>query len=96
MPTRNINLTEHYDRFIEHTLATGEFQNASEVVRAALRLLERQQREEAAKLEVLRTAVQLGIDELDRGEGITVAPHELGEFMRRIDEEAEQIRKDAP
>lgn len=43
MPTRNINLTDHFDRFIEAGIAAGRYQNASEVVRAALRLLEQQE-----------------------------------------------------
>ena len=93
MPTRNINLTERYDRMIESAVAAGEFQNASEVVRAGLRLLERQRRADEAKLAALRAAAKLGFDELDRGEGILVGLHEIGEFIRRIDEDAEQILK---
>jgi antitoxin ParD1/3/4 len=88
MPTRNINLTDHFERLIESAVASGEFQNASEVVRAGLRLLERQRQQDAAKLQALRAAVQVGIDELDRGEGIRVEPHELGDYIRRLGEEA--------
>lgn len=88
MPTRNINLTERYDRLIESAVAAGEFQNASEVVRAGLRLLERQRQEDEAKLAALRAAIQVGIDSLDRGEGILVEPHELGEYIHRLGEEA--------
>jgi antitoxin ParD1/3/4 len=91
MPTRNISLTDHFDHFIEDAVATGEFQNASEVVRAALRLLEEERQRHEAKLAALRAAAKLGFDELDRGEGIHVDLNELGEFIRRIDEEAEQI-----
>ena len=40
MPTRNINLTDHFDRFIEAEVGAGRFGNASEVVRDGLRLLE--------------------------------------------------------
>ena len=39
MPTRNVNLTEHFDRFIETGVSSGRFSNASEVVREGLRLL---------------------------------------------------------
>lgn len=87
-PTRNINLTEHFDHFIERGVASGEFQNASEVVRAGLRLLERQQREERARLEALREAARLGFEQLDRGEGVVVPAHELGDFIRRLGEGA--------
>ena len=50
MPTRNINLTDHLDRFIEAEVGSGRYGNASEVVREGLRLIERRKREEGAKL----------------------------------------------
>ena len=56
MPTRNINLTEHYDQFIEKQIASGQFKNASEVTRAGLRLLEQHSREEQEKLAALARA----------------------------------------
>jgi antitoxin ParD1/3/4 len=86
MPTRNLNLTEHHDRFFESRVASGEFRNASEVVRAGLRLLERQRREEHTKLEALREAARRGFEQLDRGEAIAVPVHELGDFIRRLGE----------
>jgi antitoxin ParD1/3/4 len=88
MPTRNISLTDHFDHFIEEAVATGEFQNASEVVRAGLRLLERQRQEDEAKLAALRAAVQEGIDSIERGEYIELAPHEISGYIRRLGEEA--------
>ena len=45
MPTRNVNLTEHFDHFIETGITSGRFGNASEVVREGLRLLEQSERE---------------------------------------------------
>ncbi len=60
MPTRNINLTERYDAFLARQVKCGRFQNASEVVRAGLRLLERQALEEEAKLAALREAAKAG------------------------------------
>jgi len=41
MPTRNVNLTPELDRFVHSRIKTGRYENASEVVRAALRTLER-------------------------------------------------------
>jgi antitoxin ParD1/3/4 len=70
MPTRNVNLTEHFDRFIETRVRSGRFSNASEVVREGLRLLEQREQEDKAKLEWLRAAAKEGFDQLDRGEGI--------------------------
>ena len=50
MPTRNINLTDHFDRLIKGEVASGRYGNASEVVREGLRLMERRKEEDRAKL----------------------------------------------
>jgi antitoxin ParD1/3/4 len=60
MPTRNVNLTDKLDRFVAKKVKTGRFDNASEVVRAALRTLEREEQEYAAKLAALRAAIDEG------------------------------------
>ena len=70
MPTRNVNLTEHFDRFIETGVTSGRFSNASEVVREGLRLLEQREQEDKAKIEWLRAAAKVGFDSIGRGEGI--------------------------
>ena len=60
MPTRNVNLTDELDRFVATRIETGRYENASEVVRAALRTLEREEQEYEAKLAALRAAVDAG------------------------------------
>ena len=60
MPTRNVNLTSELDRFVLKKVKSGRYENASEVVRAALRTLEREEQEYQAKLEALRTAIDEG------------------------------------
>jgi antitoxin ParD1/3/4 len=60
MPTRNVNLTQELDRFVLTRVESGRFENASEVVRAALRTLEREERVFEAKLETLRAAIDEG------------------------------------
>ena len=60
MPTRNVNLTEELDRFVLKKVKTGRYENASEVMRAALRTLEREEQEYEAKLAVLRAAIDEG------------------------------------
>ena len=57
MPTRNVVLTDRQAELIEKLVASGQYQNASEVLRDGLRLLERREREEVLKLEVLRRAL---------------------------------------
>jgi antitoxin ParD1/3/4 len=50
-----VNLTEHLDRFVEHQVEGGKYRNASEVMRAGLRLLEQQSREDGEKLKLLKS-----------------------------------------
>ena len=54
----SISLGNHFISFIEHTISDGRFTNASEVIRAGLRLLE----EEENRVIALRKAIQDGID----------------------------------
>jgi antitoxin ParD1/3/4 len=60
MPTRNVNLTEALDRFVADRVASGKYENASEVVRAALRELERHEANDALKMERLRRLLEEG------------------------------------
>jgi antitoxin ParD1/3/4 len=60
MPTRNVNLTNELDRFVLERVESGRYENASEVVRAGLRTLEREEREHEAKLAALRSAIDEG------------------------------------
>lgn len=60
MPTRNVNLTEELDRFVLARVASGRYENASEVIRAALRTLDRDEREHEARLAALRDAIDDG------------------------------------
>lgn len=53
----SISIGNHFESFIEHTISDGRFTNASEVIRAGLRLLEEENRVIA-----LRKAIQDGID----------------------------------
>jgi antitoxin ParD1/3/4 len=61
MPTRNVNLTPELDNFIATRVDTGLYANASEVMRAALRLLERDEREYEEKMAALRAAIDTGV-----------------------------------
>jgi antitoxin ParD1/3/4 len=60
MPTRNVNLTEELERFVLTKVVSGRYENASEVVRAALRMLEREEEQYEAKLAALRAAIDEG------------------------------------
>jgi antitoxin ParD1/3/4 len=90
MPTRNVNLTDHLDIFIESNVASGRYQNASDVVREGLRLLERQQQEHERKLKRLLEAADVAEAELTRGEGIEIADDELEGFVADLGREASE------
>ena len=83
MPTRNINLTPELDQLINAKIQSGQFANASEVLRAGLRALEKDDREDQAKLEALRAAVKAG-DESGLAEGDVI-----GRIRERIRRRAE-------
>ena len=58
MPTRNVVLTDSQAKFVEQMVASGQYQNASEVLREGLRLVQAREAEQAAKLAALREAVE--------------------------------------
>lgn len=60
MPTRNINLTPEMDRFVAARIKKGRYANASEVLRAGLRALEEDEKEDRARLKALRSAIKAG------------------------------------
>ena len=67
MPTRNVVLTEHQASLVEQLVTSGRYQNASEVLREGLRLVEQREAEDACRLEALRSAVQVGIADIEAG-----------------------------
>jgi antitoxin ParD1/3/4 len=70
--TRNINLTQEMDQFVEAKIQNGEYANASEVLCAGLRALERDEREQQTKLDALREAVTAGIASGIAEEGLSI------------------------
>ncbi|HEX8314195.1 MAG TPA: type II toxin-antitoxin system ParD family antitoxin [Flavisolibacter sp.] len=53
----SVSLGDYFEDFVENRIAEGRYKNASEVLRAGLRLLE----EEENKLVALKSAIQEGI-----------------------------------
>ena len=68
MPTRNVVLTDRQEELIDLLVTSGRYQNASKVLRDGLRLIERREAEDAAKLAALRAAAQVGAAAIDRGD----------------------------
>lgn len=72
MPTRNINLADHFDQFVEEQVGAGKYKNASELLRAGLRLLEQQTRSDEEKLTLLRRLAADGFRSLDQDGGFSL------------------------
>jgi antitoxin ParD1/3/4 len=81
MPT-SVALGSHFEQFVKSQLASGRYNNASEVIREGLRMLEDQEKLRALKLEALRAEVQRG---MQGGSGIP-AEQVFENLRRRIDE----------
>ena len=64
MATKNVVLTESQAALIDRLVASGRYQNASEALRAGLRLLE----QEEAQLDVLRGRLESGLAQARRGD----------------------------
>ena len=76
MPTRNVNLTDELNRFVLAKVESGRYENASEVIRAALRALKRDEQAYEAKLTALRAAI-------DEGDAGGVAKNNVFERVRK-------------
>jgi antitoxin ParD1/3/4 len=79
MPTRNVVLTNYQAYFVERLVSTGRYQNASEVLREGLRMVEQREAEDASRREALRSAVIVGVTDFERGQ---YAAFESGEDLR--------------
>ena len=84
MPTRNISLRNEQDAFVEQVVKKGEYQNASEAIRDALRALQQRRREDELKLKSLRAQIKAGVDALDRGEFVEIDDADLESYFDRL------------
>ena len=84
MPTRNVSLTPEQDAFIDEMLEKGEYRNASEAMRDAIRTLQQRRAIDALKLECLRRSIDTGLADLDRGDYEEVEDSELDAWLDRL------------
>ena len=68
--TVNISLTPELGAFLQSRVASGRYQTASEVVREALRLMEQKDELRAIQLQQLRSHIDAGLAQAERGEGV--------------------------
>lgn len=66
----NVSLTPELERRIAEKVESGLYTSVSEVVRESLRLLFETEEVRERRLDRLRAEIRVGLDELDRGEGI--------------------------
>ena len=89
MPTQTVVLTEHQEKVIDGLVKSGRYENASEVMREGLRLIEQRENLEAAKLAALQQASQQGFSDLEQGRFVDVPVDGLDDFVRSLGQEAE-------
>lgn len=92
MPTRNISLTPEQDAFVDKVVESGEYQNASEAIRDALRALQQRRKEDALRLKALRTHVKAGLEALERGDFVEVGDEDLDAFLAAAGSERKRTR----
>jgi antitoxin ParD1/3/4 len=90
MPTRNVVLTDHHQDMIERLVKSGRYQNASEVLREGLRLVEQREELEAAKLQALRDAASIGFTDLAEGRFSDVPAAGLADHVALLGEKARE------
>ena len=67
MPKRNVVLTEQQAKFVKQMVSSGRYQNAGEVLREGIRLIQRQEQKYEAQLKRLREAAKVGIADIESG-----------------------------
>ena len=81
----NFSLTPSLEQFVRDRADSGDYNNASEVVRDAIRLLKRTEERRALKMERLRAAIREGDEALARGEFTDLdSDRELDEFFAEL------------
>lgn len=70
--------------FVETVVKAGEYQNASEAIRDALRVLQQRRKEDSLRLKALRAQIMVGVDVLDRGDFTDVEDVDLEGYLERL------------
>lgn len=95
MPTRNVVLSDQQQHLVETLVQSGRYQNASEVLRDGLRLIEERERLEAAKLKALKQAARQAWTDVSAGRYADVGDDQLEDFVGQIGHRAAQLAKAA-
>lgn len=88
--TVNVSITPELDSFLQSRVKSGRYQTTSEVVREALRLLERQEQEREETLNQLKAKLERGAGQAERGE--VIDGDEVFDELREMIEERRRSR----
>ena len=92
----NVSLTPRLEEYVKEKVKSGLYNSSSEVVREALRLMEERDRLRDIRLDELRKEIQIGIDQIERGESTeytTETLHELFDGIRARGKERLEARR---
>jgi antitoxin ParD1/3/4 len=84
----NVSLTPELEKYVADKVATGRYTSASEVVREALRLLEREEKSREQQIADFNRELDARVAALDRGERVTKE-----EFLQEVSELLSRKRK---
>ena len=89
----NISLTPELEQLVKDKVSSGKYHSVSEVIGEALRLLEERDHIRDQRLAELKAKIQVGIEELERGEGIDGEEvfAEIEEDIRRAEAQMQQV-----
>jgi putative addiction module CopG family antidote len=93
MTKRSVILPEPLDAFVEAEVASGAYPDVDAVLAAAVALLQRQQRREAATVERFKALIQDGLDDLEAGRVEIV--EDLGAWFDQIEAELDEASRAA-
>lgn len=79
----NVSLTPTLKALVQAKVSTGLYNNASEVIREALRLMEERDKMKELKVELLKKELFLGLDSLERGEFGNLSVSEIADKVLR-------------
>nr|WP_297403858.1 type II toxin-antitoxin system ParD family antitoxin [uncultured Marinobacter sp.] len=94
MATRNIVLTDHQSQIVDHLVASGRYQNASEILRAGLRMVEEAESRYVTKMKDLREAIDAGQKDLEAGRTRTFTGDEFATYLSKRAEQAIRKKRD--
>ncbi|HUG63456.1 MAG TPA: type II toxin-antitoxin system ParD family antitoxin [Methylomirabilota bacterium] len=87
----SVDLAPHVEALIREKIEAGPYRTADEVIHEALQALEERER-----LQRLRAMLQVGLDQLDRGEGVEFTPEWSAQRRRLAVQRAEAGEKPHP